>query len=95
MHVLLPTTKECKSYTWTNGTSGMLLCLRKNMVEEEFKLPGVPAEGGADHQNHPSLGSDMMIVGLISGLPIIALALSFALHGSAGLCQSKPPRKSK
>ena len=54
----------------------MLLCLRKNMVEEEFKLPGVPAEGGADHQNHPSLGSDMMIVGLISGLPIIALALS-------------------
>jgi len=33
----------------------------------------------------------MMIVGLISGLPILALAMSFALHGSAGLCQSKPP----
>ena len=90
MYVLLPKTKECQSYTRTSGTPDMLLCLRKNMVEEEFKLPGVPAEGGADHQNHPSLGSE--IVGLISGLPIIALAMSFALHGSAGLCQSRPPR---
>ena len=59
MYVLLPKTKECQSYTRTSGTPDMLLCLRKNMVEEEFKLPGVPAEGEADHQNHTSLESDM------------------------------------
>ena len=80
----------------------MLLSLREKAVEEAVQMPSVSTESGADHQNHPSLGSEKMIKGLISAstLSASALGLSFArlwqaMHCSIGQCQSRPEKCSK
>lgn len=88
MFDVLSTTKKCKSYTRTLGTSGMLLSLCKEIVEETGKVPSLPTEGGADYQNHPSLGSEIMIEGLHPASKLLAFAFGLIFPRQYVVCMS-------
>lgn len=89
LHAVLPATKRCEFYPRPLGTSGMLLSLCKETLEEAGHLSCLPTESGADSPDNPGVGTEnnmAKVLTITTPLLVFAFGRIFTLSWQDVLC---------